>query len=78
VSGCARAQHAVTPTAAPDYHRFVREGDEMCLAQIERKIKGARYGAGAELRADVARIVANAAAYNAPGCGKYGGPGAGS
>jgi len=55
----------------------VREGDEMCLAQIERKIKGARYGAGAELRADVARIVANAAAYNAPGCGKYGGPGAG-
>jgi hypothetical protein len=49
----------------------------MCLAQVERKIKGARYGAGAELRADVARIVANAAAYNAPGCGKYGGPGAG-
>ena len=71
------AQHAVTKAAAPDYNQYVPAAKEMTLELIERRLKGAKYSSGAALRADVAQIAANAAAYNAPGCGRYGGPGAG-
>lgn len=73
MSAC--AQHAVTKAAAPDYNQYVPAAREMTLDTIERRLKGAKYGSGAALRADVAQIAANAAAYNAPGCGRYGGPG---
>ena len=33
------------------------------------------YAQAAEIRSDFAQIAANAAAYNAPGCGQFGGPG---
>lgn len=62
-------------TAAPDYNVYVRAENEMNLDMVERKLKGAKYALGAALRADIAQIAANAAAYNAPGCGRYGGPG---
>lgn len=63
--------------AAPDYNQYVRAENEIHLDMVERKLKGAKYGSGAALRADIAQIAANAAAYNAPGCGRYGGPGGG-
>ena len=75
MSAC--AQHAVTKAAAPDYNQYVPAAREMTLDVIERRLKGAKYGSGAALRSDVVQIAANAAAYNAPGCGRYGGSGAG-
>ena len=67
---------AVTKVSAPDYTDFVPAADEMHLDKIERKIKGGKYSSGAEMLADFERIMQNAAVYNAPGNGKYGGPGA--
>ena len=69
-------QNSVDHKLAPDYARYVAKKDEMDLAKIGRKISGARYTGASGLLADLQQIVRNADAYNAPGCGIYGGPGA--
>ena len=61
---------------APDYNDFVEPGDELCLEDVERKLKGQAYSGADEFRGDIARIVRNATAYNTPGHGQFGGPGA--
>ena len=66
---------AVTKASAPDYSQFVPPGEEMHLDKIEKKARGGKYSSGEEMMADFRKIVSNAAAYNAPGAGKYGGPG---
>lgn len=63
-------------TLAPDYTDFVPESDEMNLEAIERKLKAAAYSSSTEFIADISRIVKNAVAYNTPGHGRFGGPGA--
>ena len=67
-------QTGVDRKRAPDYHTFVAPEDEMNLAKIGRKISGARYTSAQGLLADFRQIHSNACAYNAPGCGRYGGP----
>lgn len=67
-------QNNVDRKRAPDYHTFVNPEEEMNLAKIGRKISGARYTSAAALLADFQQIHQNACAYNAPGCGRYGGP----
>ena len=67
-------QNNVDRKRAPDYHTFVSPDEEMNLAKIGRKINGARYTSAAALLADFQQIHRNACAYNAPGCGRYGGP----
>ena len=69
-------QMAVTKASAPDYNNFVPANEEMHLDKIDKKIKGGKYSSGQEMLADFQKIVQNASTYNAPGCGKYGGPGA--
>lgn len=68
-------QTEVSKQRAPDYNNFVKPEDEMDISKIDRKIKNGRYSSGAELRADLYQIYANAEAYNSPGRGLYGSPG---
>ena len=66
---------AVTKTSAPDYNNFVPSGQEMHLDKIERKVKNGKYSTRQDFLADCQKIADNAAVYNAPGNGKFGGPG---
>ena len=66
---------AVAKSSAPDYSDFIPAAEEMHLEKIERKIKNAKYNSSEEMLADFGRIVRNASIYNAPGNGKFGGPG---
>lgn len=66
---------AVTKTSAPDYNDYVPSNQEMHLDKIERKVKNGKYASGQQFRADCQKIADNAAVYNAPGNGKFGGPG---
>ena len=66
---------AVTKASAPDYNSFVPNNQEMHLDKIERKVKNGKYSSGQAFLADCKRIADNAAVYNAPGNGKFGGPG---
>ncbi len=68
-------QMAVTKISAPDYNDFVPSNQEMHLDKIERKVKNCKYASSQDFLADCQKIAENAAMYNAPGNGKYGGPG---
>ena len=68
-------QLAVTKASAPDYHNFVPSNQEMHLDKIEKKVKNCKYSSGQDFLADCQKIADNAALYNAPGHGKFGGPG---
>ena len=68
-------QRPVSAAYAPDYNDFVEPEDELCLEDVERKLKGVNYSSADEFRADIAQIVRNATAYNTPGHGQFGGPG---
>lgn len=68
-------QMAVTKASAPDYNDFVPSSQEMHLEKIERKAKNGKYSTCVEFLEDCQKIADNAAAYNAPGHGKFGGPG---
>ena len=65
----------MTRVSAPDYNDFVPAADEMYLDKIEKKAKQGGYQSSAEFMVDVQKIAHNAAVYNSPGNGKYGGPG---
>jgi len=65
------AHHTITPfrkpvpkASAPDYAAIVPAAETMDLDRIERNIKHGRYGSGAALREDVAKIVRAATLYN--------------
>lgn len=51
--------------------------DEMYLDKVEKKAKQGLYQSSAEFVADVEKITQNAAIYNKPGNGQYGGLGDG-
>ena len=65
----------MTKTSAPDYNNFIPAADEMHLDKIEKKAKQGTYQNGADFLVDVQKIAHNAAVYNTPGNGRYGGPG---
>lgn len=69
-------QKPVDRVFVPDYNDWVSPSEELCIEDVERRLKAAGYSSAQELRADFAQIKRNATAYNAPGAGQYGGPGA--
>jgi hypothetical protein len=68
-------QKPVDRVFVPDYNEWVAPSEELCIEDVERKLKAAGYSSAQELRDDFAQIKRNATAYNAPGAGQYGGPG---
>lgn len=64
-------QEPVSLDAAPDYHAFVAPEQEMSLHIMEREARAGRYNSRAEFRADAAKIVAAAEAYNTSGSCRF-------
>jgi len=71
-----RAQNQVSKGIVPDYGAWVRPEEEMWLGRIAKKLARHEYAARGEFVADFRQLLRNARAYNAPGRGTWGMPGA--
>jgi hypothetical protein len=66
----------VSKGIVPDYAAWVRPEEEMWLGRIAKKLARHEYAARGEFVADFRQLLRNARAYNAPGRGTWGMPGA--
>lgn len=70
------AQVQVSKAVVPDYGTWVRPEEEMWLGRIAKKLGRHEYGHRSEFLADFRQLLRNARAYNLPGRGTWGMPGA--
>lgn len=68
------SQFQVNKRVALDYSDFVAPADEIWLDKIGSKIRGLKYSTGQMFIDDFRKLRDNAAVYNTPGNGRYGGP----
>jgi len=64
-------QHQVDTLKVPDFYEFVDPEKEMYLDLIAEKLRALAYSSLDQYLGDFRQMVANARAYNSPGCGKH-------